>query len=70
MQADRAALLLTGDLHAAIEAILRGQPTTAGRFEAFERDGLLSVLPELDDDTTLRIASLLEFAAPLRAPTG
>ncbi len=65
IQADRAALLLTGDLHAAIEAILRGQPDTAVRFGAFERDGLVAALDGLDEDTTLRIASLVEFAATL-----
>ncbi|MEZ4317537.1 MAG: hypothetical protein R3F61_08530 [Myxococcota bacterium] len=65
VQADRAALLLTGDLHAAVEAILRGQPTTAGKLTKVREQGLVAVLPELDQDTGMRIAALLEFAATL-----
>jgi len=65
LQADRAALLLTGDLESAIEAILLGQPDTAPFYERAAREGLLAVLGELDADTTMRLASLLEFAATL-----
>ncbi|MCB9677313.1 MAG: hypothetical protein H6737_19535 [Alphaproteobacteria bacterium] len=65
IQADRAALLLTGDLHGAIEAILLGQPGKRLQLEKARSEGLVAVIRQLDEDTAMRLASLLEYAATL-----
>lgn len=65
LQADRAALLLTGDLRAAVDAILRTSPTTAEHADRARQDGVIAVLDQVDEDTRMRLAGLLAFAASL-----
>ncbi len=62
LQADRAALLLTGDLRGAVEAILAGDADAADALGKAREEGLLAVLPTLPPDARLRLASLVEFA--------
>jgi len=67
LQADRVALLVTGDARAAVDAILRSSSPSLELAERVHRDGLQAVLadPEvpLSPDEALRMTSLLEFAA-------
>lgn len=62
LQADRAALLLTGDLGHAVEAILASGPEAAVHRKQAVQDGLLAVVHHLPPDARLRVASLVEFA--------
>jgi tetratricopeptide (TPR) repeat protein len=69
MQAERAALLLTGDLGAAIRATLKLSTQAAPLTERLTRDGLLAALRDdgpLSPSEALRITSLLAFAAAHR----
>jgi len=68
MHADRIALLVTGDLHAAIRAVLTASTRSAGLLAPIARDGLLSVLTtdRMPADEALRITALIAFAAGRR----
>ncbi len=68
MHADRVALLVTGDLHAAIRAILTASTRSAELLSPIAEDGLLSVLTteRMPADEALRITALIAFAAQLR----
>jgi hypothetical protein len=77
LQADRAALLLTGDVGAAARALLATTSRRpAARLETLARDGLAPLLdPERADETVdvdeaLRLAALLEEAARRSADAG
>ncbi len=67
LQADRVALLVTGDARAAVDAILRSSTRSLTTADQANKQGLASVFedPEagLSPDEALRITSLLEFAA-------
>ena len=76
MQADRAALRLTGDVQAAVQAILATGPSPSVRLEALKTHGLASfVAPTSNDklpltvDESIRLASLLEDAAQSGPPS-
>ncbi|MEN0061759.1 MAG: hypothetical protein AAGA48_06380 [Myxococcota bacterium] len=68
MHADRIALLVTGDLHAAIRAILTASTKSAELLQPIAKDGLLSVLTtdRMPVDEALRITALIAFAARQR----
>lgn len=68
MHADRVALLVTGDLHAAIRAILTASTKSASLLGPIAEDGLLSVLTtdRMPVDEALRITELIAFAARQR----
>lgn len=68
LQADRAALLLTGDLQHAVEAVLCSDPNAAHHRATARTQGLLAVLPLVPPDARLRLASLVEFATTLDLP--
>ncbi|MCB9681633.1 MAG: hypothetical protein H6733_09200 [Alphaproteobacteria bacterium] len=67
LHADRVALLLTGDVRAAVDAILRTSTTGLPLAERVARDGLAAVLADpgtaLATDDAMRITSLVAFAA-------
>ena len=67
LQADRVALLVTGDARAAVDAILRSSTHSLALADRVREQGLQAVLSDpdtqLSPDETLRITSLLEFAA-------
>ena len=67
IQADRAALLLTGDLQAAIDAVLKASSSDAELASAAE-EGLLTLL-ERTPAEALRLTSLVQFALTL-SPEG
>ncbi|MEM6931754.1 MAG: hypothetical protein AAF602_32785 [Myxococcota bacterium] len=68
LHADRVALLVTGDLHAAIRAILTASTRSASLLGPIAEDGLLSVLTtdRMPVDEALRITALIAFAAQQR----
>ena len=65
IQADRAALLLTGDLGGAVEAILSASSTSFERLEQAKRDGLAAVLRDTTDplpaEEAVRLTALVSF---------
>lgn len=67
LQADRVALLVTGDARAAVDAILRSSTRSLSVADRVQKEGLSIVLGDpdagLSPDEALRITSLLEFAA-------
>ncbi len=70
IQADRAALRLTGNIRAAIQAILSTSSQPEGRLQTWHEQGLEPLLSASDDDDptlsadeTIRIIALLEDAA-------
>jgi tetratricopeptide (TPR) repeat protein len=66
IQADRAALLLTGDLRAAVRAILLASSTALDAADRVASEGLAAVLANPSPPAeSLRIAALVEFAAGL-----
>ncbi|MBX2803934.1 MAG: hypothetical protein KTR31_40030 [Myxococcales bacterium] len=66
MQADRAALLLTGDLSAAVDAILRSSSRGARLAERAATEGVAALLQDPDlPPVGLRLAALTQFAATL-----
>jgi hypothetical protein len=65
LQADRSALLLTGDLGAAVEAVVAGSPAAAVHRGTLARHGVVGVLEQLPVDARLRIAALVGFASTL-----
>jgi hypothetical protein len=65
-QADRAALLATGDLRAAVDAILRSSTVSLALADRVRDEGLAPVLDALPPDEALRITMLVEFAARQR----
>jgi len=68
LHADRVALLVTGDLHAAIRAVLSASTRSADLLGPIEHDGLISVLTtdRMPVDEALRITALIAFAAGRR----
>ena len=66
MQADRAALLLGGDLFAAVDAILRSSAASLDDAARISSEGVLAVL-ERPLPEALRLTALLQFAASLPA---
>ena len=70
MQADRAALLLTGNLELAVRAILKASADALDLATSVENDGLAPVLAAPDPPgDALRLAALVGFAAGL-SPEG
>ncbi|MFK7930391.1 MAG: hypothetical protein AB8H79_19540 [Myxococcota bacterium] len=73
VQAERAALLMTGDLAAAVHATLALSTRSAHLLQTVQKNGLLSVLADpnsgLSGDELFRLTSLVEFAAT-RMPWG
>lgn len=68
MQADRAALLLTGDLRAAVDAILRSSVDALDSAQQARAAGLAAVLSlQPPPPHALRLASLVAFAATTAA---
>lgn len=63
LQADRAAWWITGDLRAAIDAMLAAHPSTTPLRAVFAERGVLPVLETAPPDLKLRIASLLGYVA-------
>lgn len=67
LQAERAALLLTGDLRAATRALLKTSTTSAGAVERLEAEGLAALLldpePAFTGEELVRLTALVEFAA-------
>lgn len=63
LQADRASFRITGDLTAAIDAILASHPETAALRKLFAANGALPVLETEHLDLKVRVASLLGFVA-------
>lgn len=70
LHADRSALMLTGDLGAAVEAILAGDPASAVHRRTYDEHGVIGTLELLPVDTRLRIAALVGFASTLELPEG
>lgn len=66
LQADRAALALTGDLRAALDAILRSSTDGPAAADRLAEEGLLAAL-ETSPAEGLRLTSLVDWAAALRA---
>ncbi len=64
VQADRAALLLVGDLHAAVGAILSASPDLDGA-QRVSRAGLATLLSDDPPAESLRLTALLAYAATL-----
>ncbi|MCA9566959.1 MAG: hypothetical protein KC656_03915, partial [Myxococcales bacterium] len=62
------ALLLTGDLRLAVEAVLASDPAAAVHQRVARERGILAVLQLLPPDARLRIASLVGFAATVSLP--
>jgi hypothetical protein len=73
LHADRVALLATGDLHAAVAAMLRASTSSLSQVERLETEGLAALLQDtahpLSPDEVLRITALVGFAAA-RGPFG
>ena len=66
IQADRAALLLVGDLSAGVEAILRGSSRSLHHADRVRNEGLAAVLADSAPPAeAIRLASLVSFAASL-----
>lgn len=66
MQADRAALLLTGDLAAATDAILRASSQSLAHAARTKEHGLAAVLEDAGPPAeALRLAALVSFAATI-----
>jgi len=66
IQAERAALLLTGNLAAAVDALLVLSTSSASQVERVRSEGLASILRDPDSglagDELLRLSALVEFA--------
>ena len=64
MQADRAALLLVGDLEAAVDAILKASTQSHELAGRVADEGVLRVLDQMPPES-IRLTALLQFAASL-----
>ena len=69
LHADRAALLVSGNIRSAVECVLKTSSKGVQKIQAFERDGLASVLQTeaeaLAPDEALRLSALVSWSAGL-----